>query len=478
MPPDATTPTRTPAVGPAALVAFAMPGLVALTALTALVALGGACTGEAAPATSGGMAAGGSGGGGGGGAGGGGAGGGGGGVVPKSCRDHRIHLQELPEWMGGYPVWNARWVHRGKLYTGATFLRASELTLNGVHTELALYAVDLASGDQSVTSPHLIPEGYHGDIYALGGAPDGTFLVVYSHDVATGGGLSELYYALGKLGSPRIMDLGELFPQLYLPTRVTWDGEAFQVHGENGATVAVARVSTSGEVLLPKTDFGVSWNPGYGPLGYRLEYEPVTELTWIWDGDGAGSGLVQAHDKLGTPLFPYPGVVVDGVEEKTTWGSAMSARPDGVSLVWEEQGLGHSLPFAERVSLEGEREGAFAFAHGLTYDTFTLLDRGERRAAVVAVEQYGAHLLELDYDTGSASEAFRFYDNGKTPDPFGPKTDLREMRLFEVDGTLWLVFHEAGQGLDAPVWRVLELNPGCVYKSWLRLVEDGETGVE
>jgi hypothetical protein len=55
----------------------------------------------------------------------------------------------------------------GQLYTGATFLRASELTLNGVHTEFALYAVDLASGDQSVTSPHLIPEGYHGDIYAL-----------------------------------------------------------------------------------------------------------------------------------------------------------------------------------------------------------------------------------------------------------------------------------------------------------------------
>ena len=114
MPPDATTPTRTPGVGPAALVAFAMPGLVALTALTALVALGGACTGEAAPATSGGMAAGGSGGGGGGGAG----GGGGGVVTPRSCRDHRIRWQKLEldgEWAGAGLVWNGASIHRGRV---------------------------------------------------------------------------------------------------------------------------------------------------------------------------------------------------------------------------------------------------------------------------------------------------------------------------------------------------------------------------
>jgi hypothetical protein len=106
MPPDATTPTRTPAVGPAALVAFAMPGLVALTALTALVALGGACTGEAAPATSGawqreGAAVG--------GAAARGARGGGGGRRPQVLPRSSYSLQELgPPWMGGYPLWNAR----------------------------------------------------------------------------------------------------------------------------------------------------------------------------------------------------------------------------------------------------------------------------------------------------------------------------------------------------------------------------------
>jgi hypothetical protein len=281
------------------------------------------------------------------------------------------------------------------------------------------------------------------------------------------------------------MDLGELFPQLYLPTRVTWDGEAFQVHGENGATVAVARVSTSGEVLLPKTDFGVSWNPGYGPLGYRLEYEPVTELTWIWDGDGAGSGLVQAHDKLGAPLFPYPGVVVEPVHTVAQTGSSgMAAHPGGLDLFWTEAVLPVDVQVGARLGLDGSVTDVFTFEHtfehqngeqGNGFHASAVYRRADGSTWAVGVDQYGARLFTLDYEAGAAALSPRFYDHTISKKE---GADLREMRLFEVDGTLWFVFHETGQGLDAPVWRVLELNPGCVYKSWLRLVEDGETGVE
>jgi hypothetical protein len=443
MPPDATTPTRTPAVGPAALVAFAMPGLVALTALTALVALGGACTGEAAPATSSG-GAGGSGGGGGGGAGG--AGGGGGGVVvPRSCRDHRIHWQELgPPWTSGYPLWNARWIHRGKLYLGTHFFRPSEAEpTTGAHQDLGVHVLDVATGDRSVTFLRLIPENvglFQGDIYAAGSSPDGTFLVVYSHVTETSGGVSKLFYALGKLDDPeRTMDLGELFPQLYLPTRVTWDGEAFQVHGENGATVAVARVSTSGEVLLPKTDFGVSWNPGYGPLGYRLEYEPVTELTWIWDGDGAGSGLVQAHDKLGAPLFPYPGVVVEPVHTVAQTGrNGMAAHPGGLDLFWTELLMPKpSAQVGARLGLDGSVTDVFTFEHTFEHQNGEQSNNGFHASAVyrradgstwaVGVDQYGARLFTLDYEAGAAALSPRFYDPlaASTPSLAAPSSARR-----------------------------------------------------
>jgi hypothetical protein len=101
--------------------------------------------------------------------------------------------------------------------------------------------------------------------------------------------------------------------------------------------------------------------------------------------------------------------------------------------------------------------------------------RADGSTWAVGVDQYGARLFTLDYEAGAAALSPRFYDHTISKKDWA---DLREMRLFEVDGTLWLVFNEAGQGLDAPVWRVLELHPGCVYKSWLRLVEDGETGVE
>jgi hypothetical protein len=93
----------------------------------------------------------------------------------------------------------------------------------------------------------------------------------------------------------------------------------------------------------------------------------------------------------------------------------------------------------------------------------------------VGVDQYGARLFTLDYEAGAAALSPRFYDHTISKKE---GADLREMRLFEVDGTLWFMFQEASQGTDAPRRRILELNPGCVYKSWLRLVEDGETGVE
>jgi hypothetical protein len=406
-----------------------------------------------------------------------------------SCRDYRLRRQDLDlegEWLGAGVMNNGVSLHRGRLDFAWVGGYVSEASGNGVHDTLFFTSLDVRTGELvKYDGPDPIPAhvaGSNGGALVGGTSPDGTFLVIYWYE--TSPGVPEVFYALGELGDPRTMDLGKLLPQDYLPTRITWDGEAFQVHGESGGTVSMTRVSPSGEVLVPKTDVAKSWNRGYGPFGYRLAYEPVSELTWIWDGDGLSSGLLQAHDKLGVPLFPAPGIDIEGLEDLPT-GIAMSVRPEGVSVVWQEFDLfpddsgkldGATRPYADRVGVDGQREGVFGFSHGLAYDWFTLLDRAPRKAALVAIDHFGAHLLELDYEAKAVSPPALFYD-AATPSATGIN-DLRERILFELDGTLWLVINEASQGDEAPTRRVLELNPGCVYKSWLHLVDDGEAGLE
>jgi hypothetical protein len=272
--------------------------------------------------------------------------------------------------------------------------------------------------------------------------------------------------------------LPEVLSQVHLPTDIVWDGEAFAVHGDGGVDeweLVVARVAPDGTVLTPSTVYGRTGASGFGPTGYDLSFDAVTGRTWAFNANLPG-GLLSAHELDGTVVFAEP-LEIDLVTHGGMTNGRIAAHGEGLDLVWLEGGSGDYAYIAQRRGLDGALQAEAVLPYPIDHvgREHALLHEVDGRVFMVNAHWEGAELTVLDLEAGTFTE----------PEPLllgdgTGATDLRELRLWDDPSGRWLAFNDA-RGLRAehpehpgPAWRVVRVAPGCVYKTWSRMVQDGE----
>lgn len=135
-------------------------------------------------------------------------------------------------------------------------------------------------------------------------APDGTFAVLLAGAVR-GGGTSKVMF--GHLDDPaRQWMWSDPWPEEG-PSSVSWDGEAFAIHG-GGRRWVVARVDTDGETILARRDVGL---PLIAPPNTRRELtNPASGRSYLmragghdWETREPTAFWLNVHDREGNPLF-------------------------------------------------------------------------------------------------------------------------------------------------------------------------------
>jgi hypothetical protein len=386
-----------------------------------------------------------------------------------------------PGWLpGGTPIWSGVWSQESGPGPGPVTIAwgPRRLEQQEVHHELSLTSFDVESGEaiESVVFD-VLPKDRPVDIFSLRGDGSGRFLVAYAY-VETVGELGTIFYALGDTSVPESLTvLPEVLSQVHLPTDIVWDGEAFAVHGDGGVDeweLVVARVAPDGTVLTPSTVYGRTGASGFGPTGYDLSFDAVTGRTWAFNANLPG-GLLSAHELDGAVVFAEP-LEIDLVTHGGMTNGRIAAHGEGLDLVWLEGGSGDYAYIAQRRGLDGALQAEAVLPYPIDHvgREHALLHEVDGRVFMVNAHWEGAELTVLDLEAGTFTE----------PEPLllgdgTGATDLRELRLWDDPSGRWLAFKDIRgsaehPGHPGPAWRVVRVAPGCVYKTWSRMVQDGE----
>ena len=253
------------------------------------------------------------------------------------------------------------------------------------------------------------------------------------------------------------------------PTYVTWDGEAWAVHGYGAPpqfTLWVARVGTDGTLLLPYTQFGETINAAIGTFAHVLSTDPVSGRTYVFDAYGK-SNVLNGHARDGSRL---PGmesgpklIKANGTPTTSTDTPAVSADSTGVWVGWAQLNTGPAYypMLVQRLDVAGDPVGDAIEVPGedvlgdkdrVRY--WALLSRGPSGLVAFAATAAGAYVYEVDQGQVKNLRRVVVDDSGDAD------LDFRALQMLEHDGELWLGFNEHS-GLRRV--RALKAAPGCVY---------------
>jgi hypothetical protein len=383
-------------------------------------------------------------------------------------------------WARGGPVWSGAWPDMTGRVSLAWAPGKPAQNVDGNSRVLVITELDLGAGAHLASHVYdPFPADPNNDgIFAAGKSPSGSFLVAYAYLVpGSPNDLSTIFYALGDTSVPESLTvLPEVLSQVHLPTDIVWDGEAFAVHGDGGVDeweLVVARVAPDGTVLTPSTVYGRTGASGFGPTGYDLSFDAVTGRTWAFNANLPG-GLLSAHELDGAVVFAEP-LEIDLVTGGSMSRGRIAAHAGGVDLVWFEYS-GDYAYIAQRRGLDGALQAEAVLPYPIDHvgREHALLHEVDGRVFMVNAHWEGAELTVLDLEAGTFTE----------PEPLllgdgTGATDLRELRLWDDPSGRWLAFKDIRgsaehPGHPGPAWRVVRVAPGCVYKTWSRMVQDGE----
>ena len=263
---------------------------------------------------------------------------------------------------------------------------------------------------------------------------------------------------------------------------VSWDGEAFAVHGfANDNKQYVTRMAEDGTVLLPPTPFGIA--SGY-PSDIRYATDPTSGVSF---GVSSFFGLtLVAHQRDGTPIplnYPNGGVFVpnkDWGADGKNWGSgvdshaALVATPAGVAVTWSGDG-GEENTFVQLVDASLQASAptiplpAKYYAGTTVYDTNLWLaiqplpDGWWLAGAAGSLDEYIVQ-------SGSFATRRTLVSYSDKALAQGVGFDARYFESVRYKDEIWLGFSDLTDKVTgAQPYRIVRAKPECAYKSMIDL---------
>ncbi len=253
-------------------------------------------------------------------------------------------LAENPRW-GLYPLRGGVWRTEGGLHVG--WLAGVAVPGDGsVVSRLWIYVAtfDPTTGARKhlrrydVFPSDVTFESGNGNIRGISGSDGETFAAsLRSYDIATSTPRNQTLF-LGSLvddSFQRQVDLGWKSDQEDAPD-ISWDGGAYAVHAKNNATgeISVARVSATGDLLLPASVYGSTPSPA---VAYSMSTNPVSGVSYLFDTPGVGRFL-SGHDRSGRMLPWAAARPLDLGSETGSSSPGVAAEPQGGAWVTWNQG--------------------------------------------------------------------------------------------------------------------------------------------
>jgi hypothetical protein len=197
-------------------------------------------------------------------------------------------------------------------------------------------------------------------------------------------------------------------------TDVTWDGEAFAVHAWDDnihRQLFVARVSPSGQLLLPLAVYGQSPQGGFGEPeeklgGYTVATSANTGRSFHFDP--RSGRLVNAHERAGAPVPWAPkNIEVLGRRGSGNFAGSATDDVDGVWFAWQDRNDMGTDFVGRAIHLSGNGEAGTMFSfQSLPDDPFApsapirarpaLVPRGSAGVRIFATSWYRIYLFDHD----------------------------------------------------------------------------------
>ncbi len=352
----------------------------------------------------------------------------------------------------------------------------------GYRYHLLLNTYDPLTGDELTAREFDVfpSQAVEDDMYfaAATGGPGGTFVVVGAWWTSTWS--SPILAFVGSLASDVVKTV-ELNPEHNASaawasaSTVAWDGEAFRIHAyggdpppTGGVGLHVLRLALDGTVILPFQPFGSTPSPGYGILGYKTATDPTTGRSFVFDA--VSKNFLNGHDREGERLAGTENgpkmIEGNGVPLTGSGLPAISAARGDAWSSWTQSdtGLEGYLLVVQRLDADGDPFGP-ARTPPRTWDSVggseihALLARGNGKLAIVSHSSLGTYVIDADAE-GNYGEPRLLIDSSELQDPW---MQLHHAETFTYEDEEWLYYAEARVG--PPVIRVVNLAPGCVYRS-------------
>jgi len=392
------------------------------------------------------------------------------------CADIVVSPQLLPdesEWSGVKALPGGVWRTSSGLHVAFQAFRwlgdAGTPTGDLTRTWLAVASFDASSGSQSGINVYDIypPNITSSDsgLYSVAARDDGTLAVGY--DWAESGQRPQrvLFLQVGASQPSKSITVpvnGDPL-QIALQTAAAWDGEAYALHAYGAPpqfSLHVARVDAQGNVLLPFTQYGVTYNVGYGEAGHKTSTNGVSGRTYVFDADGAR--LLNGHDRNGTaiPWTPVPADPSGVPGVGAGWPGLVADDVGGAWLAWLQAttSVGGDVLAISHVGPTGSI-ASYVTSQPPQDDPGNLVSHAlvSRGSSVWVASATAQRIYGFDATETSVSVVSVIIDSTSMP-----KFDIRNMAAFDFQDETWLGFSEQHQGY-AGVLRVVKVAPGCVY---------------